>query len=109
MPTEESKNLPSNIWMKQINACWLKRIKNLREMISELDVLKNKRGDLFFKLVDLTKELDGPNLLMDTMLSSKETLIEQLNVLKVAWENEFTKTIEFSQRRSRKMASQVYQ
>jgi hypothetical protein len=44
------KNLPSNIWMKQINACWLKRINNLREMISELDALKNKRGDLFFKL-----------------------------------------------------------
>jgi hypothetical protein len=25
------KNLPSNIWMKQINACWLKRIKNLEK------------------------------------------------------------------------------
>jgi hypothetical protein len=34
---------------------------------------------------------------MDTMLLSKETLIEQLNALKVAWENEFTETIEFSE------------
>jgi hypothetical protein len=66
------QNLPSNIQMKQINACWLKRIKSLREMINELDVVKNKRGDLFFKLVDLTKELNGPSLLMDTILSSKE-------------------------------------
>jgi hypothetical protein len=41
--------------MKQINACWLKIIKNLREMISELDDLKNKIGDLFFKMVYLMK------------------------------------------------------
>jgi hypothetical protein len=49
------QKFPSNIWMKQINACWLKRIQILREMISQLDALKNKRGDLFFKLVDLMK------------------------------------------------------
>jgi hypothetical protein len=66
------QNLPSNIQMKQINYCWLKRIKSLREMINEIDVVKNKRGDLFFKLVDLTNELDGPILLVDTLLSSKE-------------------------------------
>jgi hypothetical protein len=80
--------------MKQINACWLKRIKNLREMISELYALKNKRGELFFNIVDLTKELDGLGLLMDTMLSSKETLIEQFNLLKISWANEFIETIE---------------
>jgi uncharacterized coiled-coil DUF342 family protein len=66
---KREQNLPSNTQMKQINACWLKMIKKLREMISEIDALKNKRSDLFFKLVDLMKELDGPNLLMDTILS----------------------------------------
>jgi hypothetical protein len=80
---KREKNLPLNTWMKQINACWLKRIMNFREMISELDALKNKRGGLFFKVVDLTKELDGPNLLMDTILSSKEKNLDQLSVLKV--------------------------
>jgi hypothetical protein len=64
-------------------------------MISELDTLKNKRGYLFFKLVDLTKEL-GPNILMDTILSSKLHLLDQLSVLKVAWTNNFIETIEFS-------------
>jgi hypothetical protein len=34
---------------------------------------------------------------MDTMLLSKETLIKKLDALKVAWANEFTKTIEFSE------------
>jgi hypothetical protein len=87
--------LPSSTRMKHINACWLRRLKILREMIGELDVLKSKRGDIFFKLIDLMKELNGPNLLMGTMLSTKETLIDQLNALKVVWENEFTETIEF--------------
>ena len=79
--------------MKQINARQLKRIKTLREMINELDVVKSKRGDLFLKIVDLKKELNGPNLLMDTILLSKNNLLEQLEVLKVAWVSEFNDSI----------------
>jgi hypothetical protein len=75
----------------------LKIIKSLREMLNELDVVKIKRGDLFLKLVDLTKELDNPNLLMDTILMSKEKLLDQLEALKVAWASEFTDSIEFSE------------
>lgn len=77
------QNLPSSIRMKQINTCWLKIIKILREMLSELDDVKIKRGYLFLKLIDLTKDLDGPNLLMDTIFMSKEKLFEQLEVLKL--------------------------
>jgi hypothetical protein len=33
---------------------------------------------------------------MDTILSSKQKLLDQLSVLKVSWENEFTESIEFS-------------
>jgi hypothetical protein len=53
-------------------------------MINETDVLRNKKSDLFLKLMDLTKELDGPNLLMDAMILSKESLMGQLDSLKVA-------------------------
>jgi hypothetical protein len=83
--------------MKQINACWLRSINELREMINETDVLRNKKSDLFLKVVGLTKEVNGPNLLMDTMILSKESLMGQINALNVSWENEFTKTIEFSE------------
>jgi uncharacterized coiled-coil DUF342 family protein len=83
--------------MKQINTCWLRRIKELKEMINEIDVLRNKKSDLFIKLVGLAKELNGPNLLMDTMILSKESLMGQLNALKISWANEFTKTVEFSE------------
>jgi hypothetical protein len=62
--------------MKQINACWLKRIKCLRKLLSECDTVNIKRGDIFLKIVDLTKELDGPHLLMGIILLSKEKLLE---------------------------------
>jgi hypothetical protein len=83
--------------MKQINACCLRRIKALREMINEIKALRNIKSDLFPKLVSLTKELNGPNLLMDITISTKESLMGQLKALKVVWSNEFTKTIEFSE------------
>jgi len=69
------KNLPFKARLKQINACWLKRINCLQEMLSECDVINTKRDDLFLKLVDLTKEL--------SILLSKEKLQEQLHALKI--------------------------
>jgi hypothetical protein len=47
------KNIPSKTRMKQINACWLKIIKFLREMLSKCDVINIKRGDLFLNLVQV--------------------------------------------------------
>lgn len=34
---------------------------------------------------------------MDTMLLSKEKLLEQVEALKVAWANEFSDSVEFSE------------
>jgi hypothetical protein len=34
---------------------------------------------------------------MDTIISTKEQLLEHLDILKFAWENEFTNLIEFSE------------
>jgi hypothetical protein len=55
-------------------AGWLKIIKCLREMLSECGVINIKRGDVFLKLVDLNKELEGPHLIMDSMLLSKREI-----------------------------------
>jgi hypothetical protein len=65
-------------------------------MKNETKALRNKKSDLFLRLVSLTKELDGPNLLMDTMILTKENLMGQLKTLKVVWAIKFTETIEFS-------------
>jgi hypothetical protein len=47
-------------------------------MLVECDIINTKRGDLFLNLVDLTKELEGPHLIMDSILLSKDQLQEQL-------------------------------
>jgi len=91
------QNLTSSIWMNKINACWLKGIKSLKEMSFELDVVKIKRGDLFLKLFDLTNKLDNPNLLMDSIVMSKEKVLDQLEGLKVTWEGDFTDSKESSE------------
>jgi hypothetical protein len=70
------KNISFKARLKQINACWSKRIKFLQEMLFECDVINNKRGDIFLNLVDLTKEMDGPHLITDSTLLSKEKLQE---------------------------------
>jgi hypothetical protein len=49
-----------------------------------------KKSGLFLKHIILTKELDGPNLLMDTMILTKQSLMGQLYALQVSWANEFT-------------------
>jgi uncharacterized protein YicC (UPF0701 family) len=67
----KEQKLLSPYCMKQINVCWLRIIKELREMINEIEALRNKKSDLFLKLVGLTNELDGPDLLMDTMILTK--------------------------------------
>jgi hypothetical protein len=78
------QNLPSKTRVKQINSFWLKIIKFLREMLSECDFINTKRGDLFLKIIDLTKELEGPHLIMDSILLSKNKLQELLDALKVS-------------------------
>jgi hypothetical protein len=57
----------------------------------------SEKSDIFLKFFDLTKELDGPHLLMDTILLSKEQILEQLEALKVAWDNEFSDSVGFSE------------
>jgi hypothetical protein len=66
-------------------------------MIVECDVINSKRSDLFFKLVDVTKELEGPHLIMDSIFLTKDQLQEQLEALKISWANEFNNLTEFSQ------------
>ena len=64
-------------------------------MLVECDVINTKRGDLFLKLFDLNKELDIPQLIMDSMLLSKDWLQGQLDSLNIPWVSEFNDLIEY--------------
>jgi len=60
------------------------------------NVVQIRMGGIFMKLVDLTKELGGLHLLMETIFFSKEKPLEQHESLKVAWDNEFNDSVELS-------------
>jgi len=60
------------------------------------DVINNKKCDLLLKFFSLTKEMEGPHLIMDSILLSKEKLQEHLDSLKVSWAKKFNDSIECS-------------
>ena len=53
-------------------------------------------GDFLFKLVEVTKELEGSNLSLDGMLLTWEQRQEHIEVLKFTWGNDFNNIIDFS-------------
>jgi hypothetical protein len=67
----------------------IKAYSMLEELLEKCDNINEKRGDLFLQLTNLKKELRGPQLIMDSIILSKDQLQGHLDILKVAWENEF--------------------
>jgi len=59
-------------------------IQCLKELLEKCDSINGKRGDLFLQLVDLTKELRGSHLIMDSLILSKKQLQEHMDTLNVA-------------------------
>jgi len=74
----------------------------LKELLEKCHSINGKMGDLFLQIFCLEKELRGPHLIMDSILLSKEQLQEHMDVLKVAWENEFNEIIEYSKEKVEK-------
>jgi hypothetical protein len=71
------------------------------------DIINSKRSDLFLKLVDLTKELEGPHFIMDSILLTKDQLQEQLEALKISWASEFNILTKFLEKVERLLAHYV--
>jgi hypothetical protein len=44
---------PSPTCIKQLNTCWIKRIKTLKEILADCDTLIVKKGESYLRLVDL--------------------------------------------------------
>jgi len=84
-----AKNIPSKILLRQINSWWLKMVKCLREILVKCDTINTKISDFLLMLLDLTKDLRGPQLIMDTIFLLIDQLQEQLDCLKISWKSEF--------------------
>jgi hypothetical protein len=94
--------LPSPTCIKQLKACWIKRIKCLKEILVDCDTLSVKKGELYLKLVELdlagtTREVQDPKLILNSMLMTREQFEEHLEILKVVSTEKFNSLTEYTE------------
>jgi hypothetical protein len=54
-----------------------------------------KRSYLFFKSLEIVKKLEGPQLVRESKLLTKDKLGMELNILKTLWDNVFDNITKF--------------
>jgi hypothetical protein len=81
------ENLPSPKRIKQLKACWQKKVKNLELIVESCKQAISEKEELFRNLtqIDLagsTNEVQDPNLILKSLSMTKEAFDEQLDILK---------------------------
>jgi hypothetical protein len=98
----KEEDLPSLVHIKQLKACWIKRIKCLKEILVDLDTLSVKKGESYLKLVELdlagtTREVDDPKIILNSIFMTKEQFEKKLESLKSASTERFNSLTEYSE------------
>jgi hypothetical protein len=73
----KEEDIPSPTRIKQLKACWIKRIKVLKEILVDCDTLSVKKGELYFKLIELVlagtiREVKDPKSILNSILMTRE-------------------------------------
>jgi hypothetical protein len=82
---EEDLRSPKQI--KQLKACWKKKVKNLQLIVESCEQAISEKEELFrnltqIDLVGSTNEVQDPNLILKSLSLTKEAFDEQLDILK---------------------------
>ena len=85
----KEEDFPSTVRIKKLKACWIKRIKCLKQILVDGDTISVKRGEFHLKLIELdlsgtTGEVEDPKLILNSILMSKEQFEEKQELLKTA-------------------------
>jgi hypothetical protein len=83
----------------------LERIEILHELISSCEKVDGKRSDSFLKSLEIVKKLEGPQLVRESKLLTKEQLETELNILKTSWDSEFDNLTNFLEDEIKPMVS----
>jgi hypothetical protein len=89
------QQFPSNKRIKQIREGWEARVNMLKDTIVDCERINEKRGDAFLKALDIVRELQGPQILRNFGIITKEQLDKDLVVVKTSWADEFDSLVEF--------------
>jgi hypothetical protein len=81
------EDLPSPSQIKQLNACWKEKIKNLNNIVQACNEAILKREELFKRLTEIdleggTNEVQDPKLILNSMFLTKQQFDEQVEIFK---------------------------
>jgi hypothetical protein len=73
----KEEDFPSLVHVKKLKACWIKRIKCLKDILVDCDTLSVKRGESYLKLIELdlagtTGEVEDPKFILNSIFMTKE-------------------------------------
>jgi hypothetical protein len=71
------------------------RIQMLQDVIATYTKINDKRSGAFFKELEIVKYIEGPPLITNFVVITKERLNIELSVIKSSWESYFDDLVEF--------------
>jgi len=85
-----------------LKACWLKIIKVLKEILDDVNTLSVKKGELYFKFIELDllgtiEEVSDPKLILNSLLMTREQFQEHLEILNGVSTEKFNCMTEYSE------------
>jgi hypothetical protein len=92
---------PSQTRVKQLKACWIKMINILRELLGDLNALSRKKVEAYSKLMGLdivgtTIEVQDPNLIVNSILQTRQQFEEHVEILKGLSAEKFNNMVEYT-------------
>jgi hypothetical protein len=92
---------PSLIRVKQLKACWIKRINILRELLGDLNALSSKKTKFYskltrFDLAGATIEAHNPKLIVNSIVQTRQQFEEHVEILKGLSTKKFNNMIEYT-------------
>jgi hypothetical protein len=81
------EDIPSPNRVKQLNACWKEKVKNLNGIIQACIQAITRRDELFKKLTEIdlarnTNEVQDPKLILNSLFLTKQAFDEQVEIFK---------------------------
>jgi hypothetical protein len=86
-----------------LNACWIDKIKNLKDIVQTCSEVITKREELFKRITEIdlggiTGEVQDPKLIFNSMFMSKQQFDEHVEILKGLSTKKFNSVIEYGKK-----------
>jgi hypothetical protein len=97
------EDFPSPSRMKQLKACWIKKISNLKDIMDNCNEIVNKKEILFRKLTEIdlagnTGEVQDSRLIINSIFMTRQQFEEHVDILKIISAENFNSIIEYDER-----------